>query len=73
MVTALKSSNTLASMARRKFLGIDIGGSLAKAVFYVPKDDPAHEKLQALDKLTYPRVPEMSEGDCIYMKSCRND
>ena len=72
MVSA-NSSSILASMARKKLTSFDIGGSLAKAVFYVPKDDPAHVKLQQLDKLTKERLPDLTEGDCIYMKSCKND
>ena len=33
-----------ATFPNKRILSVDIGGSLAKSVFYVPKDDPIRSK-----------------------------
>ena len=46
-----------AVMPQRKILSVDIGGTLAKTVFYVPKTDPIHQDMEALERITNDSVP----------------
>jgi hypothetical protein len=39
-------------MPNRKILAIDIGGSLAKTAFYIPKDDPIRQLPNIIEQLT---------------------
>ena len=44
----LKNFKLPHQLPNRKILSVDIGGTLAKAAFYVPRDDPVHSKPGAL-------------------------
>ena len=46
-----------AVMPQRKILSVDIGGTLAKTVFYLPKTDPIHKDMEALERITKDSVP----------------
>jgi hypothetical protein len=39
-------------MPGKKILAVDIGGTLAKAAFYVPKGDPLHNDTEGFKALT---------------------
>jgi hypothetical protein len=42
---------------RKKILSIDIGGTLAKVAFYLPKDDVKLKNPQYYEKLTKDSIP----------------
>jgi hypothetical protein len=44
-------------LPNRKILSVDIGGTLAKAAFYIPRDDPIHQKPESLHKITSMCIP----------------
>ena len=47
-------------MPSRKILSVDIGGTLAKAAFFVPRDDPVRQNLARFEQLTSDCVPSKS-------------
>ena len=49
-----------ALMPQRKILSVDIGGTLAKTAFYIPKSDPVHQDIEALEKITSNSLPRKS-------------
>ena len=44
-------------MPNRKIFAIDIGGTLAKTAFYLPKDDPIRKMPHIMEKLTLKAIP----------------
>ena len=46
-----------AVMPSKKILSVDIGGTLAKTAFYVPRDDPIRQNLERFEALTSGTVP----------------
>ena len=46
-----------AILPKKKILSIDIGGTLAKVAFYVPKDDPSFKEPEFQEKLTKETIP----------------
>jgi len=55
-------------------LALDIGGTLAKAAFYIPK--PHLESLSAdgkLEALTESSIPQLANGDKIFLKSFKSN
>ncbi len=53
----LKNFVMPAIMPKRKILAIDIGGTLAKTAFYLPKDDPIRQIPHVFEKLTQNGMP----------------
>ena len=53
----LKNFVLPAIMPNRKILAIDIGGTLAKTAFYLPKDDPIRKMPHIFEKLTLKAIP----------------
>ena len=39
------------TLPKRKILSVDIGGTLAKTVFFVPKDDPVRSQAAIFEKI----------------------
>lgn len=46
-----------AIMPSRKILSVDIGGTLAKTAFYVPRDDPIRLDPGRFEALTHETIP----------------
>lgn len=46
-----------AAFPRKKILSLDIGGTLAKVAFYVPKDDPNMQIPDYHEKITKQSIP----------------
>ena len=46
-----------AVMPDRKILSVDIGGTLAKTAFYVPREDPIRLNLERFEALTHDTIP----------------
>jgi len=46
-----------AARPARKILAVDIGGTLAKAAFYLPRNDPARENFAKFESLTGDTIP----------------
>ena len=46
-----------AIMPSRKILSVDIGGTLAKTAFFVPRDDPIRQDLGNFEALTSDSIP----------------
>jgi len=44
-------------MPSRKILSVDIGGTLTKAAFYLPNDDPIRQNLGKFEALTSDCIP----------------
>lgn len=78
----LRSFNLPKSFPSKKILAVDIGGTLAKTAFYIPKSDPIRldqDKFRILTKQSIPSkfyIPidnpsavELENGDQIYLKS----
>ena len=53
----LKNFVLPAIMPNRKIFAIDIGGTLAKTAFYLPKDDPSRKMPHIMEKLTLKAIP----------------
>jgi len=47
-------------MPSRKILSVDIGGTLAKTAFFVPKDDPLRQTFSKFEALTNDTIPSKS-------------
>jgi hypothetical protein len=63
----LKNFKLPHQLPNRKILSVDIGGTLAKAAFYVPRDDPIHTKPGALHNLTSMCIPcKFTKGHHFY-------
>ena len=45
---------------KKKILSIDIGGTLAKMAFYIPKDDPSFIEPEFQAKITNETIPSKS-------------
>jgi len=77
----LKNFVLPAIMPNRKILAIDIGGTLAKIAYYLPKDDPIRHKPYIFEQLTQTAIPsklpspltiesvELANGDEIFLRS----
>ena len=46
-----------AVMPAKKIISVDIGGTLAKAAFYLPRDDPMRQDLTKYEALTSECIP----------------
>ena len=46
-----------AVMPSRKILSVDIGGTLAKAAFFVPRNDPLRQNFSRFEALTSECIP----------------
>lgn len=44
-------------LPNRKILSVDIGGSLAKVAFYIPRTDPMRNNEESIRKLTALTIP----------------
>lgn len=53
----LKNFVLPATLPAHKILSVDIGGTLAKVAFYVPKNDPIYQNNEKLHKLTSMSIP----------------
>jgi hypothetical protein len=42
---------------KKKIISLDIGGTLAKMAFYIPKDDPAFKEPEYHQKLSKETIP----------------
>jgi len=51
------------AMPNRKILAIDIGGTLAKTAFYLPKEDPIRKLPHIMDKLTIKAIPSKDKNN----------
>ena len=51
-----------AAFPKKKIMSLDIGGTLAKVAFYVPKDDPSFEFAGLKEKLTKESIPSKARN-----------
>ena len=49
-----------AAMPQRRILSVDIGGTLAKTAFYVPRNDPIRQCAERYEALTHDCIPSKS-------------
>mgnify|MGYP006907108380 CR=1 FL=1 len=45
------------SFPNRRILSVDIGGTLAKTAFYIPKSDPVRADLSKFETITKDTIP----------------
>jgi hypothetical protein len=53
----LKNFVLPSALPQRKILSVDIGGTLTKAAFYVPKDDPIRLNSDKYKKIIFNSIP----------------
>ena len=57
----LRSFHLPLSFPQKKILAVDIGGTLAKTAFYIPKGDPIREECDKFAVLTQNAIPSKCE------------
>jgi hypothetical protein len=57
LIIMLKKFVLPACLPQRKILSVDIGGTLAKAAFYVPKSDSVYQDADRFKALTHMTIP----------------
>jgi len=48
-------------LPNRKILSVDIGGTLTKTAFYIPRDDPIRFDPSNFEKITHETIPSKSQ------------
>ena len=54
-----------AVMPSKKILSVDIGGTLAKTAFFVPRNDPIRQNLANFEALTQDSIPSKHRKTCL--------